>query len=419
MTDPVRILAVDDSLTIRKALELILVPAGYQVAFAASGAEALAIARQAPPDVLLLDFILPDLRGSDVCRSLREEAATAALPVVLISARGAEIEQAFRDLPNVVRYLGKPFTPDEVLTAVTDALAAELPAVVAGAAVDALPELAAADPPAGARAAVEALPTPALLAIDPATTCAAALDAFDDPDTTVAPPSPAPRPPSTDWLFETLRDGLEGVFVEELETPAGALADRAQSYTDLAARVRQQLGEALQQAESGAPYTLCDDGSIRSLGETLLDGYRRVCRLVFRAAAAGVLTPEPGDSARPRVLVACHHDSPVYASLSRAVAEADDWQTLQVASDFRQLPATVRLFGPTHVLIDGAAGGPVWDQLALVRRLPEGQRLQCIGVLAAGAAAYGAGGLFATVPHSDDLLAALRSAVRPQIEVSL
>jgi hypothetical protein len=55
----------------------------------------------------------------------------------------------------------------------------------------------------------------------------------------------------------------------------------------------------------------------------------------------------------------------------------------------------------------------LWDQLALVRRLPEGQRLQCIGVLAEGAAAAGAGGFSITVPQSDDLLATLRAAVRP------
>jgi hypothetical protein len=250
-----------------------------------------------------------------------------------------------------------------------------------------------------------------------------ALSAAEDEPTTdaerAATSPSAANPSAADWLFETLRDGLEGVYVEELDTPAGALADRAQSYTDLASRVREQLGEALRQAESGAPYTLCDDGSIRSLGETLLDGYRRVCRLVFRAAAAGVLTRDGGDAARPRVLVACHRDSPIYGALTRAVAEADDWLAVQVASDFRQLPMTVRLFGPTHVLVDGSPGGPVWDQLALARRLPEGQRLHCIGILPDGVADTRTDQLAAVVPAGDDLLAALRACVQSSPEAAI
>lgn len=421
MSDVRRVLAVDDSLTIRKALELILLPAGHVVTFAASGAEALASARQAPaPDVILLDFILPDLRGSEVCRALREDPATAAIPVVLISARGAEIEQAYRDLPNVVRYLGKPFTPEDVLAVVAEARAPE-----AGAAAPV-----SVAPPASSPAEPLGTPIPVVVDASPVAepTAAASLAPAADPlaaSEDVTAPGPldelavdaAPSPPAIDdarpstLLLETLRAGLEGVFVEELETP-GALADRAQSYTALAARVREQLGEALRQAESGAPYALCDDGSIRSLGETLLDGYRRVCRLVFRAAAAGVLTGDAGDAVRPRVLVACHKDSPVYGPLARAVAEADDWLTVQVASDFRQLPMTVRLFAPTHVLVDATPGGPVWDQLALIRRLPEGQRLQCIGVQRAAGEPVG-DGMAATVAADVDLLAALRAQLRP------
>ena len=424
-----RVLAVDDSLTIRKALELILTPAGHAVTFAASGAEALAAARQAPPEIILLDFILPDMRGSDVCRALRADPSTAAIPVVLISARGAEIEQAYRDLPNVVRYLGKPFTPEDVLRIVADAVAIdpaahaaaadEVDSTCAGAAAGAPSELAAAaEPEVDVGGELEAEAEAEARRFDaPAAPLGAWLDAapsVPDQDTAAAaaaPPSATHRAPPADWLLEALRDGLEGVYVEEADTP-GALADRAQSYTALAARLREQLGEALRQAESGAPYALCDDGSIRSLGDTLLDSYRRVCRLVFRAAAAGVLVRDGGDAARPRVLVACHRNSPVYAPLARAVAEADDWLSLQVASDFRQLPMTVRLFGPTHVLVDGAPGGPVWDQLALARRLPEGQRLHCIGVLAS-ADQPAATEIATRVAADADLLAALRACVRP------
>lgn len=411
-----RILAVDDSLTIRKALELILVPAGHALTFATTGAEALAGARQAPPDLILLDFILPDQRGSEVCRTLRADAATATVPVVLISARGAEIEQAYRDLPNVVRYLAKPFTPDDVLRIVAEAVAAPMPAPGADergeegagagrAAADAEATAAWHDE---AETAPEQAPPP----------LAAALLAERTPagSDTGAPASMPLAARPAEWLLEALRDGIEGVYVEEADTP-GALADRAQSHTALATRLRAQLAAALEQAESGASHALCDDGSIRSLGETLLDGYRRFCRLLFRAAAAGVLAPGETGAPAPRVLVACHRDSPVHAPLARAMAEAEDWVHLEVAGDFRQLPALVRLFAPTHLVVDGTPGGPLWDQLAVLRRLPEGQRLACIGVLP-DAQAAAAPALETTVTAGADLLAALRARVHPASEVA-
>src|SRR5262245_15543737 len=125
MEQPVHILACDDSVTIRKALELILVPAGFQVEFAVNGAEAIEKAKQSAPSILLLDFILPDLRGTEVCRELLADPQTRQIPVVLISARGAEIRQAYHDVDNVIDYLTKPFTPDAVLGVIRDVLASQ------------------------------------------------------------------------------------------------------------------------------------------------------------------------------------------------------------------------------------------------------------------------------------------------------
>src|SRR5512147_805755 len=118
-----RILGVDDSLTIRKALEIVLKPAGYELELAADGAEALAKAKALQPALILLDFILPDLRGTDVCRQLAADPATAHIPVVLISAKGAEIEQAYRDISNVVSYIAKPFKPPVLTSVVAEVLA--------------------------------------------------------------------------------------------------------------------------------------------------------------------------------------------------------------------------------------------------------------------------------------------------------
>ena len=62
-----RILVVDDSLTIRRALELILKPLGYELDFAADGAQALERATAFTPNLILLDYVLPDMRAPDVC----------------------------------------------------------------------------------------------------------------------------------------------------------------------------------------------------------------------------------------------------------------------------------------------------------------------------------------------------------------
>src|SRR5262245_57077346 len=121
MTAP-RVLAVDDSATIRKALQLILEPAGFDVEFGATGQEAIDKSKQWQPEVVLLDFILPDMRGTDVCRVMAADAEMAAIPIILISTKRAEIRQAYQDLDNVVHYITKPFAPDEVTRAIADVL---------------------------------------------------------------------------------------------------------------------------------------------------------------------------------------------------------------------------------------------------------------------------------------------------------
>ena len=118
-----RILVVDDSLTIRRALELILEPEGYELRLAASGKEALEIAHAFDPELILLDYVLPDMRGPDVCAALEEIPHTQNTPVVLVSAKGTSIRQAYQDARNVVSYITKPFKPQVILSVVAHALA--------------------------------------------------------------------------------------------------------------------------------------------------------------------------------------------------------------------------------------------------------------------------------------------------------
>jgi adenylate cyclase len=83
-----RVLVVDDSPHNIRLLDAILSPRGYAVLPASSGAEALSKARSEEPDLVLLDVVMPEIDGYEVCRRLREDRATRLLPVIMITASG-------------------------------------------------------------------------------------------------------------------------------------------------------------------------------------------------------------------------------------------------------------------------------------------------------------------------------------------
>ncbi|MBV9658572.1 MAG: response regulator [Verrucomicrobia bacterium] len=117
------ILSVDDSLTIRKLIENALKPAGYEVLLAANGEEGLRLAHEARPDLILLDYVLPDVRGVEFCQRLLAEETTRAVPVLLISGHGSAIQELYRDCANVVDYLTKPFAANVLQAVVANVLA--------------------------------------------------------------------------------------------------------------------------------------------------------------------------------------------------------------------------------------------------------------------------------------------------------
>ena len=383
------ILGVDDSLTIRKALEIILKPAGYELELASDGAEALAKAKALQPALILLDFILPDLRGTDVCRQLAADPETAHIPVVLISAKGAEIEQAYRDVSNVVSYIAKPFKPP-VLTGIV----AE---VLARAATGDLVKLNVADAaPVSATVLPQITPEPREIAAtetleltqhEPAVDneAQAVPDDFEDLEQEDSlerefdAAAAARRRERIEWMFETLRSGLEGVYVEEVDTPAGATTDQAKSYTDLIEQLGHQLEEGLNHARSGARYRLYGDGSIRSFDEALLDVFRRSCRVLFRAAAASGGTQDTPPRT-DRVLVACASQSRVHEQLQSVLAAHPHWSVIRVTENFRQLPLLVRLYGPSTLVAEVTWTGALWDQLRTIQRMPEAQTIRTIGI---------------------------------------
>ncbi len=108
MTDRARILLVDDEAAIQRAVGPLLRTRGYDVEVAGTGAEALRLFALRPPDLVVLDLGLPDLEGTEVCRRIRE---TSAVPIVVLSARGAEADKVNALDLGADDYVTKPFGP--------------------------------------------------------------------------------------------------------------------------------------------------------------------------------------------------------------------------------------------------------------------------------------------------------------------
>jgi len=119
---PERILVVDDEPHLRDILQYQLENEGYVVSVAADGAEALDIVRREPPDLVLLDLMMPCLDGYEVCKRIRAEFWTCHIPVIMITAKGA-LEDKLEGLEDGANdYITKPFAIAEVLVRVRNAL---------------------------------------------------------------------------------------------------------------------------------------------------------------------------------------------------------------------------------------------------------------------------------------------------------
>ena len=118
MTGP-RVLVVDDERQILRALEMKLRSAGYAVETAATARDALAQAAMRPPEAVILDLLLPDGSGSDVCRELR---TWSSAPILVLSAVGEEKEKIDALDAGADDYVTKPFSGDELLARLRAAL---------------------------------------------------------------------------------------------------------------------------------------------------------------------------------------------------------------------------------------------------------------------------------------------------------
>jgi phosphate regulon transcriptional regulator PhoB len=125
-----RVLIVEDEPDIRDLLAFHLEREGFQVAKARTGGEALRQIRAAPPDLVVLDLMLPELDGLEVCRRLRRDPATATLPVVMLTARGDEVDRVLGLELGADDYIVKPFSPKEVVARIRAVLRRAEPASV-------------------------------------------------------------------------------------------------------------------------------------------------------------------------------------------------------------------------------------------------------------------------------------------------
>ena len=109
--DAKRILVVDDEARVREMIEFRLRQFGYEVLQAANGRDALAMASQEKPDLVLLDVMMPELDGFQVCRRLKQGEATRDIPVVMLTAKAEakDVTRAFNS--GAVDYVVKPYDP--------------------------------------------------------------------------------------------------------------------------------------------------------------------------------------------------------------------------------------------------------------------------------------------------------------------
>jgi DNA-binding response OmpR family regulator len=118
----VKILIADDSTTVRRLVSARLVADGHTVLEAEDGEEAVALASQEQPDLVVLDKMMPKLDGFEVLRRLRENQATRDLPVIMLTDRAGEDDVLAGLGLGVEDYMSKPFSPLELSARVKRAL---------------------------------------------------------------------------------------------------------------------------------------------------------------------------------------------------------------------------------------------------------------------------------------------------------
>ena len=117
-----RVLVIDDSNTIRRSAEIFLKQGGHEVMLAEDGFDALAKVNDAQPDLIFCDILMPRLDGYQTCAIIKRNEKFAATPVVMLSSKDGVFDKARGRMVGSQEYLTKPFTSEQLLTKIVDAL---------------------------------------------------------------------------------------------------------------------------------------------------------------------------------------------------------------------------------------------------------------------------------------------------------
>src|ERR1700692_3520913 len=121
------IMVVDDDIQVAESLANLLSDAGFQVIAMEDGEKALAKARTEPPSLIILDLMLPRTPGLEICKALKNDAATQHIPIIMLTGKTKEGDKIIGLELGVDDYVTKPFSPRELLLRINRALGMRLP----------------------------------------------------------------------------------------------------------------------------------------------------------------------------------------------------------------------------------------------------------------------------------------------------
>lgn len=110
-----KILIVDDQPYMQRLVQLHLERAGYEVIKASNGREAIEVTAHEIPQLIILDFMIPEMNGMEVLNHLKGEAATRSIPVIMITANSCMISRQEAESSGAALFLTKPFSPTQLL----------------------------------------------------------------------------------------------------------------------------------------------------------------------------------------------------------------------------------------------------------------------------------------------------------------
>ncbi len=122
------VLIADDEPHIRYMLELKLTRAGFTVHTAGNGREAFDLACRHQPDLVVSDYQMPGADGLELCTRLKDNAETAAIPAIMLTARGYKVPPSDLAKTNIQAVMDKPFSPQELVAAINELLKTATPA---------------------------------------------------------------------------------------------------------------------------------------------------------------------------------------------------------------------------------------------------------------------------------------------------